>query len=158
MRPTSQDIQHMVSVLFEVIGGLKRAQRGNLPANRLAMLHVIAAYGSVRPSAVAMELQLNQSSVTRQVQILAAEGAVTIKGDPEDLRACLISLTASGREQLEKLNRIGLARFGLFVADWEADEVRTFTRLLHKFEQSKAAVATRERRPTQPRWRQASHR
>ena len=159
MQPTSLDVQRMVAALFEVVGGLKRAQRGNLPANRLALLHVIAALGPVRPSVMAVELQVNQSSVTRQVQALVQEGVVRVKGDPRDLRACLISLTPSGREQLEKLNRIGLARFAAFVADWEAGEVRSFTRLLRKFEESKTAVAQREGRTTsRPTWRQESHR
>ena len=158
MQPTSLDVQRMVAALFEVVGGLKRAQRGNLRANRLALLHVIAALGPVRPSAIAVELQVNQSSVTRQVQALVQEGAVRVKGDPQDLRACLIRLTPSGREQLEKLNRIGLSRFASFVADWDAEEVRAFTRLLRKFEESKAAVAEREKRSTKPYWRQESHR
>ena len=143
----------MVVALFAVVGGLKRVQRGNLPANRLALLHVVAAYGKVRPSAMAAELQLNQSSITRVVQALADEGAVTVRGDPQDARACLVSLTPSGHKELERLHKIGLARFAKFVSGWDAEEVRAFTLLLRKFEESKAGVAAREQQARRPRWR-----
>lgn len=143
----------MVSALFEVVAGLNRAQRGNLPANRLAILHVIATYGKARPSVLAEELQVNQSSITRHIQILQDEGAVAVRGDPEDLRACVIRLTDAGQKQLRQLTRVGLERFSTFVAGWDADEVRTFTRLLRKFEESKLEVAAREKRPPRTRWR-----
>ena len=46
----------------------------------------------------------------------------------------LVSLTAAGDEEVRRLRDIGLERFAKFVADWEPDEVRTFTALLQKLE------------------------
>jgi hypothetical protein len=51
------------------------------------------------------------------------------------------------------LQKIGTERFSLFVSRWQVEEVRTFTRLLAKFEQSKAETTSVGK--TSPKsWRQ----
>ena len=147
MQPSQEDVIQMVGALFGLIGSLKRAQKGNGPANRLALLQIIAIHGQIHPSELAEELEVNQSSITRQVRILEDEGDVVVSADPGDLRACFLRLTDAGHNRLEELNRIGLGRFSKFVADWDAEDVRTFTRLLLKLERSKAEVAAREGAP-----------
>ncbi len=68
-----------------------------------------------------------------------------LDNDPEDeLRP--------GSDELQSLTEEGLKRFGLFVADWEAEEVQMLTSLLQKLEASKAAVAARQRPPSGRRW------
>jgi DNA-binding MarR family transcriptional regulator len=143
----------MVEALFGLIGSLKKAQKGNVLANKLALMKVIAYYGQMHPSELAIELGVNQSSVTRQVQLLENEGYLVVTADPSDLRSCIIRLTDTGQNKLSELNRIGLGRFSKFVANWDAEEVRTFTRLLLKLEQSKAEIAAREESPVRNlRW------
>jgi DNA-binding MarR family transcriptional regulator len=153
MQPNLDDVTQMVNALFGVIEGIKRAQKGNQAANRLVLLQVIAAHGQVHPSELADELGLSQSSITRQVQAMENEGDVMVSASPDDLRSCDIRLTEAGQDKLRELTSFGLARFSTFVADWDAEEVRTFTHLLRKFEQSKAAVARREEAPARVRWR-----
>jgi DNA-binding MarR family transcriptional regulator len=153
MQPNQDDIQQMVVALFGLIEGIKRAQKGNQAANRLALLQAIAAHGQVNPSALARELDVNQSSITRQVQALAGEGDLAVIADPTDRRACIIGLTDQGQAKLHSLTKIGLERFALFVADWDAEEVRALTRLLRKLEQSKTEVARREETPARATWR-----
>jgi len=57
---------------------------GNGPANRLALLQMIAAHGQIHPSQLAEELEVNQSSITRQVRILEDEGDLVVSADPGD--------------------------------------------------------------------------
>jgi len=153
MQPNHDDVSQMVNALFGLIEGIKKAQKGNQAANRLVLLQIIAAHGQVRPTELAKELEVFQSTITRQVQVLENDGDVTVSASPNDLRSCLIQLTDSGQEKLHSLTSFGLERFSKFVADWDAEEVRTFTHLLRKFEQSKAAVAQREGAQGKPRWR-----
>jgi hypothetical protein len=63
-----------------------------------------------------------------------------------------VTLTPAGAEELQALTEEGLNRFGLFVADWEPEEVRMLTTLLQKLEASKAAVTARERPPPGRHW------
>ena len=58
----------------------------------------------------------------------------------------------AGRKELDRLTQIGLSRFALFVADWDAEEVRTLGRLLEKLAVSKAAVGEREQRSAGRAW------
>jgi DNA-binding MarR family transcriptional regulator len=153
MHPNPDDVQQMVGALFGLIEGIKRAQKGNQAANRLALLQAIAAHGQINPSGLARDLEVNQSSITRQVQALEDEGHLAVIADPIDHRACIISLTEQGQEKLRSLTQVGLERFALFVADWDAEEVRTLTRLLRKLVQSKTAVARRESTPARANWR-----
>jgi DNA-binding MarR family transcriptional regulator len=153
MRPADEDVQEMVLALFTLMDGIQRVTKRSPAASRLTVLQVIEARPGIRPSKIAAELGMNQSSITRHVQALEAEGQVTVAADPKDQRACVIHLTDSGREALAELTKIGLGRFASFVADWDAEEVRTLTRLLVKLEESKAEVARREAAPSGPRWR-----
>jgi DNA-binding MarR family transcriptional regulator len=155
MQPNLEEVKQMVGALFSLVGSLKRAQKNNQPANLLALLQIIAARGQVRPSELAEELGVNQSSITRQIQGLEDEGDVIVSADPKDQRACIIRLTDPGQTKMHELTQIGIERFSKFVSDWDAEEVRMLTRLLLKLEQSKTKVAAREgsqiRAPS--RWR-----
>ena len=70
---------------------------------------------------------------------------MAVTANPEDGRSCLVALTPSGGDELVRLTRIGLERFGLFVSDWKPAEVRTLAQLLEKLQASMTAVAARER-------------
>ncbi len=154
MPPNRNDVQQMVQALFTLIGGLERARKRIPAASNLAVLQVIAAHNEIHPSEIAIELGVHQSTITRQVQSLEGAGQVSVIADPADGRSCTISLTEAGKEEVHRLTQIGLDRFALFVADWDAEEVQALTRLLVKLEQSKADVSSREQqqRPGGRRW------
>ena len=143
-RPTQEDVEQLVVALFQVSAGLERGKQHNAQASALTLLQVIAALPGASPTELAASVSLHQSSITRQVSVLEEAGFVTVTVNPHDRRSCQITLTEIGRAELERLFQIGMSRFTAFVADWDAEEVRTFIRLLMKFETSKAEVARRE--------------
>ena len=158
--PTRQDVEQLVAALFAVTGGLERARRQIPDAAALSVLQVLAwaerqqPAQQVRPKDIAAALGVHRSAVTHQLQALEETGQVTLTVDPADRRSWFVALTDAGRAELDRLTTIGMDRFALFVADWDAQEVRTLTRLLVKFEASKAQVGrrhppspTRRRRP-----------
>jgi DNA-binding MarR family transcriptional regulator len=118
----------------------------------LSLLQVVAATQGIRPSEIASAQDVHPSQVTRQVRELERLGLVQITADASDGRSCRVTLTPAGAEELEALTEEGLSRFNLFVADWEAEEVRMLTSLLQKLEASKAAVAARQRAPSGRHW------
>jgi DNA-binding MarR family transcriptional regulator len=140
MQPTLEDVKRMIAALFTMSAGLERARRRIPAAATLDVLQVLATREGTRPSEVAAELRLNPSSVTRHVQSLERAGLVEVLADPKDARAAIVSVTVAGQDEIRRLTEIGLARFASFVADWDAEEVRTLCRLLEKLEASKNAV------------------
>jgi DNA-binding MarR family transcriptional regulator len=143
MKCMDGDVREMVGALMTVVSGIERAKRQG-EASILSLLYFIAGGEPVRPSALSEQMGVNQSSVTRQVQALLAAGMAAVEADPSDGRSCFVTITDVGRRELERLEEIGLQRFGSFVEDWEPDEVRTLARLLRKLEESKFAVRQRE--------------
>jgi DNA-binding MarR family transcriptional regulator len=160
--PTRQDVEQLVAALFAVTSGLERARRQIPDAAALSVLQVLAwaerqePVQQVRPKQIAAALGVHRSAVTHQLQALEEAGQVSLTVDPADRRSWFVALTDTGHAELERLTTIGLDRFASFVADWDAQEVRTLTRLLVKFDASKAEVGRRSppsrgrRRPPPP--------
>lgn len=143
--PSKDEIQAMVVALFTMNAGLDRAKRRSKSASALSLLQLLTGGQRVRPSQLAEQLSVHPSLVTRQIQELEDAGYVAVEADPADARSVLVSITDAGTEEQRRLAQIGLDRFALFVADWQAEEVRTLTKLLEKLERSKAAAGARER-------------
>ncbi len=150
MPPSRDDVQAMVRALFTMNAGLDRARRRSKGASALSVLRVLGGRDGVRPSEIAELLGVHPSLVTRQVQALEDGGFVDVTVNPADARSLLVALTSAGAAEQERLVRIGLDRFALFVADWDPVEVRTLTTLLEKLERSKTAVAAREEQRVGP--------
>jgi DNA-binding MarR family transcriptional regulator len=141
----------MVAALMTTVQNIERAKRRGL-ASELVALQAIAAHKRVQPSTLSGELGLHQSSVTRQIQALERAGRVKVTANPADGRSCFVELTGKGRAELGRLTQFGLKRFEMFVADWDASEVRTLARLLEKFEKSKAEATIRSPQPMGRSW------
>lgn len=152
MKPKRTDVQEMVNALFTLIDGLERARRKKPDAAALSLLQKIGGRNKLHPSEIAGELDLHQSTITRHVQSLADKGLVVLKADPGDGRSCTIELTDSGQNELHRLQQISIDRFSKFVSVWEAEEVRTFTRLLTKLEETKAEVGRQEQSQSRKHW------
>ena len=147
-------VQQFVAALFAVNSGLEKARRHSPQARQLSVVQVIAAHPGISPKELAEELDLHPSSITRQVQTLEDIGYVEVVANQKDRRSCRITLTAAGEEELKRLTQIGHGRFAKFVASWDAQELRTLTKLLIKFEESKAEVARLEQRLPGRHWHQ----
>ena len=152
MKASRDDVRAMVTALFVTNAALDRARRQKKGASTLSLLQVVAAAPGIRPSEIASAQDVHPSQVTRQVRELESLGLVQVTADTADRRSCRVTLTPAGSGELQSLTEEGLNRFGLFVADWEAEEVQMLTSLLQKLEASKAAVAARQRPPSGRHW------
>lgn len=130
----------MVVALFTLISGVERARRQRKAAAALDLLQVIAAGEGMRPSDIADQRFVHPSLVTRQLRELEDAGYVQFAGDPDDGRAWLVALTPAGREEMLRLQDVGLDRFAMFVADWQAGEIQQLAALLNKLTASMAAA------------------
>ena len=95
-------------------------------------LRVLDRLGAVPTGALADALQLDASTVTRQVNTLVASGFVARRPNPSDGRSTTLALTPDGRRAMRDVERgrrrVLLELFG----DWTDDERRNLGRTLTK--------------------------
>jgi DNA-binding MarR family transcriptional regulator len=152
MKANRREVAGMMTALQTVLRSTERAQRKG-DANRLLILSVIAVHPNSIPKAISEEIGIHASSITRQVQALEKDGFLNVSPDLADGRSCRIALTASGQTELERLREIGFQRWSSFVAKWNANEVRSLTRLLVKLEQSKQETGPLRTKTRRASWR-----
>jgi len=161
MSPSKDDVLPMVVALFTLISGVERARRQKKAAAALDLLQVIAAGEGMRPSDIADQRLVHRSLVTRQLRDLEDAGYVQFAEDLRDGRSWLVALTPAGREEMLRLQDVGLERFAMFVSGWQPGEVRQLTALLEKLAASMAATADQEsqaaRSQSRPRSRASRH-
>lgn len=150
-----EDLEQVVYPLVRIAESMRRAQRKAIDPTRLAILQQAAIKGEVRPSELAAELDLYQSSITRQSRVLEDDGLIKVKADPADRRSCLISLTEPGWDEVRKLTKLGLDRFDAFMAEWDPADVRALGSLLGRLEKSVLEAKRHEQRTSGRRWQQS---
>ncbi|WP_328616966.1 MarR family winged helix-turn-helix transcriptional regulator [Amycolatopsis sp. NBC_00355] len=149
-----EDLEQVVYPLARIGQAMRGAQNKVIDPTRQAILQQAAVKQRVRPSELAAELDLYPSSITRQTRSLEDDGLIAVEADPADRRSCLISLTETGWDEVRRLTRLGLDRFDGFLADWDAEDVRTLGRLLTRLETSVGEAKRRAQRPGGRPWQQ----
>lgn len=130
---------------------VRRAQKVHLQADGTPHALDRAAYGilgrlfddgPMRLSSLATVFGLDRSTVTRQVQSLEHTGLVARAADPDDGRACLLQLTETGRDALERTRALRRTVINDLLAGWAPADRAAFADLLERFNRDLA-----ERRP-----------
>jgi DNA-binding MarR family transcriptional regulator len=108
----------------------------------LVLLGQLVEQGPMRLSDLAGAVQLDPSTVSRQVRALCDGGFTTAVDDPDDKRARLLQVSDAGRAEVESVGReLGIV-LGRAVENWPASDVETLTTLLAQLAEDLAAGAT----------------
>jgi DNA-binding MarR family transcriptional regulator len=91
---------------------------------------------------LARRLDLDASTVTRQVAAMEGRGQAARKVHPVDGRAWNIVLTAAGRKEMKAISERRHERFTEWVGDWSDGDVEQFSLLLQRFNASINAKPT----------------
>jgi DNA-binding MarR family transcriptional regulator len=127
---------------------LGRRMRQRMPGEELdfpAILLLKALLpGPLRLSSLAAALDLDASTVSRQVRHLEDRGLLERTSDPDDGRASQVALSAEGRIRLEHGARRRRDLVGQLLEDWpdaDREQLRTLlSRLLGELDQHKELV------------------
>jgi DNA-binding MarR family transcriptional regulator len=95
-------------------------------------LRTLDGLGPTCINALAQELHLDSSTVTRQVSTLEAGGFVTRQADPKDGRSWLINLTSEGRKAMRTVERGRRHAIHSMLVDWQSEEVHDLARTISK--------------------------
>ena len=82
----------------------------------------VSEVGPARLSDVAATVELDLSTISRQIRDLVAAGLIARTPDPADGRAALLSLTERGRSVLEAVSESRRRVLALAIADWTDEE------------------------------------
>ncbi|MFJ2081850.1 MarR family winged helix-turn-helix transcriptional regulator [Micromonospora chokoriensis] len=102
-------------------------------------------FGPQNVSALAAQLNLDGSTVTRQVSALQRDGLITRTPDPSDGRGTVISATTAGLQRMAAVRSARTRLYGDMLADWSDEDRATLAALLGRLNQ--ALVNRNRRRP-----------
>jgi DNA-binding MarR family transcriptional regulator len=97
------------------------------------LLHVVAAEGPMRASALASSVHADLSTVSRQVAALVSRGLLERQADQLDGRASLLAVTDTGRAAIAEHERGRQAFFDEVLTGWTTQEMRQFAQQLERF-------------------------
>jgi DNA-binding MarR family transcriptional regulator len=97
------------------------------------LLHTVGADGPMRASALAVSVQSDLSTVSRQVAVLVGRGLLERQADQLDGRASLLAVTADGRAAIAEHEQGRHAFFDEVLTGWGTEEMREFARQLERF-------------------------
>lgn len=118
--------EHYLAAFAEALSpGLRRG-----PAQPLLRVH---RNGPMRVSALAHDLALDTTTVTRHVDELESRGLIERVADVNDRRAVLVQPTPHALAKLDAADADCRARLRSALADWPEHDRREFARLLSSF-------------------------
>jgi MarR family 2-MHQ and catechol resistance regulon transcriptional repressor len=135
-QPSLQDVRELSNAMRELFMQAKNRHRAmeNTPEHgRVSVLFVLAKLGPMRASALAKEVALDLSTVSRHLRTLEEEGYIAKSADPDDKRAFQVGVTERGHDFVERFwcERATVIRGAL--SAWTADDVHALTKLLDRF-------------------------
>ena len=101
---------------------------GELTPTSAAALATVERHGPLTPSELAEIERVKRPTATRTLRVLNEAGLVERAPDPEDGRSALVSITATGREQLRRLRGRKNAYLARRMRDLPAADVETLER------------------------------
>ena len=99
--------------------------------------------GPQNVSTLAARLNLDGSTVTRQVSAMQRDGLIARAPDPADGRGTVISATPAGLQRMAAVQAARTRLYGDILADWTSDERDTLATMLGRLNE---ALESRTRR------------
>jgi DNA-binding MarR family transcriptional regulator len=99
-------------------------------------LRTIEDLGPLTTKALATELNLDASTVTRQIAALETGGYVDRRPDPNDRRSSTILLTTEGRRMMDGVEQERRQGIEALVDDWDERDKTVLGRVLNKLNAS----------------------
>lgn len=111
-----------------------RAIDSRLDPSAYLLLMTLVRREPLPMSQLVAALDLDKSTVTRQVDAVVRLGLAERHTDPRDARARMVSLTPLGRERCGAVVESAAGEWRARLAQWDPDDVRTLTGLLRRLE------------------------
>jgi DNA-binding MarR family transcriptional regulator len=127
---TISEIEQRLTLLARTLEGLQRKRQYPLERAHYILLWVILRHGPQTVSSLAAHLQLDNSTVTRQVAVMEKSSLLERSANPEDGRSQLLSATQLGRDKAESMRQARIERIGNMMMGWAEKDQSELVRLL----------------------------
>lgn len=135
-----EDLEQELSVLWRRARSsslqIARQIHPDMEPSAYGLMVLLQQQGPMRLTDLASAVGVGKPSLSRQVAMLQSLGLVEKHTDPVDGRAQPINLTAQGATRLEATASVRKEHFRRTWTGWEAQDLRTLVRLLHKLNAS----------------------
>ncbi|MFB9328576.1 MarR family winged helix-turn-helix transcriptional regulator [Paenibacillus aurantiacus] len=120
---------------LKLIKEFQKAQDARTDMDRMTfeILMFVQSRENARPLALARELGVNPSSITRRIQALIKDGWLDAASDQSDGRASLLRLTERGESALLAFLDRSVSVIRELMQDWKDDDQRKLAELLPRF-------------------------
>jgi len=134
MQTARPAVDAMLTALMTV-GRVMRRRQGDdaVDPGTFWLLKTISHRGPLRITELATATHLDTSTVSRHIAQLERNGLVERTPDPADGRAQLVGISVGGQQQLDEAFQRRRDVLESTLADWDADDIADFERLLVKF-------------------------
>jgi DNA-binding MarR family transcriptional regulator len=116
-----------------VLGRLVRAAGVPLTRATLDVLVVISRHRSITVSSLARRLDVDQSTVSRQIRPLEHHGLISRTEGPADRRVASLAVTSAGRAALDRVQRVVHRDLEAALASWSSADRQQLGELLDRF-------------------------
>ncbi len=108
------------------------------------LITVLARHNSMPMSELVTAVGMEKSTVTRQIDAIVRLGLAERHPDPRDARARVVILTDHGRERIDAVLASAVTDWRARLAQWDPDDIRTLTHLLHRLTEATNDLEDRE--------------
>ncbi|MBM0238802.1 MarR family transcriptional regulator [Micromonospora sp. ATA32] len=112
--------------------GTGTAEHRVLDRAAYVILRHLESAGPQNVSALAARLNLDGSTVTRQVSAMQRDGLIVREPDPHDGRGTVVSPTAAGLSRMAAVRAARTRLYGDILADWPAADRQTLATMLSR--------------------------
>jgi len=129
------DVEREVAVLFRRADA-SRTLAGHLDRSAYQILLALGSRGPLNINTLAQALNLDASTVTRQVVAIERSGLVERRRDDEDRRSVVVQTTPLGHEELRVHREARAATYAQVLAGWDEDDRRRLAAMLQRLNAS----------------------
>lgn len=133
-------VEYAMAMLFRLVESAQK-EIGMLDRSAYILLSEMARNGPPGINVLAQALQLDISTISRQVAALESSGLVERFPDPADARVSLLQMTDLGQTKFQETRKMRYRLFSELLENWSEEDRRQFGIYIKRFNQ-----AARERR------------
>jgi len=127
----NMDLVRVIKLFHSMRQHAPKVHPGVEPASYPILFNLIAE--PQRLSVLAEHVYSDVSTVSRQVTTLVSHGLLEKVPDPEDGRACMVSLSPEGATLVQALKAIRGEWFRQLMQDWDPADAAAFSQYLERF-------------------------
>lgn len=131
--PSVAALEHELAFLVRRLEAVRRQFDYGLERAHYLLLLLLMEQEDQSVGSLAEQVNLDASTVTRQIAAMAKCGLVVKRPNPQDRRGGFVAITEQGQAAVERTRQRRLARVGCTFNDWDDAERAEFAKLMARF-------------------------